>query len=281
MGIRVLDCTLRDGAYVTGAVFENKNNITAGLNKAGVDIVECGWLRDCENKSGSVEYSVPADFGIKNSALMFDYGKYNIERLPQNNGKVRIIRIAFYKKNLDGASFAAEKIKSKGYEVFLQASNILEYSEKEIVNLCKRANYTDVNAVYIVDSFGSMFPEDLAEIIPVFDETTNENIQIGFHSHNSIQLSMGLTIQFINSLNRDIVVDSSLCGIGRGAGNCKTELLLEYLNRHGANYDTNAIWQTIKENIAPFYNFYNWEYHPQKGLKGIKGIHPSDAAGCK
>ena len=98
--------------------------------------------------------------------------------------------------------------------------------------MCKRANFIGVNACYIVDSFGSMFPEDMDLILSIFEETLDNQIELGFHSHNNIQLSLALSIKFINDAKRDIIIDSTLQGIGRGAGNTKTELLLEYMNRY-------------------------------------------------
>lgn len=272
MGIKVLDCTLRDGAYVTGGKFgqERISGIIDTLISAGVDIIECGWLKDVQPDKNSVFYNQPER--ITNSAFMFDYGKYDIDKL--NHGS-NIIRIAFYKKDLDKISFAAEAVKDKGYKVFLQASNTIEYEEAELEKLCRRANFIGVDAVYIVDSFGSMFPEDLDKILPVYDQITDKNIQIGFHSHNNIQLSMGLTIKFINSLERDIIVDSSLCGIGRGAGNTQTELILEYLNRQGADYKTDLIREGIKKYVEPLYKDYQWGYTPDMGYKGLNGLHPN------
>lgn len=282
MGIKVLDCTLRDGAYVVNSKF-GKNCISDIISKLGlahIDIVECGWLRNCHFEPNSVEYSVPQNieqYNLKHNtkySLMFDYGRFNIEKLPQNNGAVDIIRIAFYKDNLDGVSFAVEEVLSKGYRVFLQPSNIMEYVDNEILKLCERANFIGVNALYIVDSFGSMFPNDLDRIMPIFSEVTKEGIEIGFHSHNSIQLSFGLTLQFLNYMTRDVIVDSSLCGIGRGAGNTKTELLVEFLNKNKFNFETELIWECIEKNIIPLMGKYNWEYTPNRAKKGLLGIHP-------
>lgn len=280
MGIKVLDCTLRDGAYCVDSFFGENciKNIVSSLCKSGVEIVECGWLKDIETKNGSTFFNKPTDVSkyIENKtsklSLMFDYGRFDFNSLEQNKGLIDIIRIAFYKKNLDEISFAAEEIKNKGYEVFLQASNVLDYSEKELEILCKRANYIGVNSVYIVDTFGSLFPEDLNRIMPIFDKTVNDNIEIGFHSHNNLQLSLALSIEFINKMNHNIIVDSTLCGMGRGSGNTKTELLLEYLNRRGKHYDTENIWDVIDKNIVPIKNV--WEYTPEKAIKGLHNLHP-------
>ena len=281
MGIKVLDCTLRDGSYIVGENWGETRilDISNTLTTAGVDIIECGWLKNQKHSNGSVFYNQPSEmnFKIRNAALMLDQGKYDIDKLDINNGSIDIIRIAFYKDDLDKISFSAEKIKDKGYKVFLQASNTIEYSEKELDKLCKRANFIGVNSVYIVDSFGSMFPEDLDKIINIFNNTVNTEIEIGFHSHNNIQLSLALSIHFINEMqNRDIIIDSSLCGIGRSIGNTQTELLLEYLNKKkNMNYNTSCIWDGIKKNIEPLYEKYSWKYTPLNAYKGIHGLHPN------
>lgn len=280
MGIKVLDCTLRDGAYVVDSKFGEQRilNILNTLENANIDIIECGWLRDCCHEKNSVLYNIPNDAKsyIKNIrpeiAMMFDYGKYDISKLPQNNGLTNIIRIAFYKKNLDEISFAVEKVKNKGYKVFLQASNIKDYSKIDIIKLSKRANFIGVDACYIVDSFGSMFPSDMDIILPIFEEYINKDIVLGFHSHNNIQMSLALSIKFINECKRDVIIDSTLSGIGRGAGNTKTELLLEYLNRYkNCSYNVDTIWESLNNNLLPQNN---WEYTSEKGFRGINNIHP-------
>ena len=280
MNIKILDCTLRDGAYVVDAKFGELRifDIITTLKNAKIDIIECGWLRNCKHEKDSVLYNIPDDAKnyIKDAkstfSMMFDYGRYDVNKLPQNVGLIDIIRIAFYKKSLDEISFVAEDVKNKGYKVFLQASNVQEYSKSELVKLCKRANFIGVDSCYMVDSFGSMFPQDMDVILPVFEENLKENIKLGFHSHNNIQMSLALSIKFANTCTRDIIIDSTLAGIGRGAGNTKTELLLEYLNKYkNANYNTDAIWKDLNNGLLPDAN---WEYTPQKGFRGINNIHP-------
>ncbi len=273
MGIKVLDCTLRDGAYVTEGIFGESCifGIKACLKSAGVDIIECGWLKNFSHLRDSVFYENAEKLDL-NTAIMFDYGKFDIAKLSKGEG---IIRIAFYKEDLDKISFAAEAVKNKGYKVFLQASNTVAYSESELEHLCRRANYIGVDSVYIVDSFGSMFPDDLQKIMPIYNEMVDKNIEIGFHSHNNIQLSFALSMQFINYMKRDIIVDSSLCGIGRGAGNTQTELLVTYLNKNGSAYKTEFIKEGIEKYITPLMQKYDWGYNYQRAYKGLNGLHPN------
>ena len=283
MEIKLLDCTLREGAYVVNSLFgyDTIVDIINTLSTSGIDIIECGWLRNCDYNKNSVflpDTSSIETFISKQKAqisLMFDSGKYDIDKLSPNSDLVDIIRIAFHKKSIDEMSFEAEKVLAKGYKVFLQPSNIMDYTDCEIEMLCKRANYIGTNALYIVDSFGSMFPDDLMRIMPIFSNLVDKNITLGFHSHNSIQLSFALSIQFIKNMQRNILIDASLCGIGRGAGNTKTELITEFLYRQGKKYSLNSIKNCIDKNILPLYEKYNWEYTPQRAYKGIMGLHPT------
>ena len=284
MSIKILDCTLRDGAYVVDSVFgQNRiKSILSLLSSANIDIIECGWLRNCEYQPDSVSFNIPEN--LKNFlpdkkkseySLMFDFGKYDITKLSENSGIIDIIRVSFYKKDLDKIEKTLTTIKKLGYKLFLQPSNIKEYSDKEIEQLCSISNTANADSVYIVDSFGSMFPEDLDRIMKTFDKLINKKISIGFHSHNSIQLSMGLSLRFIEKMShRNIFVDSTLCGLGRGAGNAKTEILCEYLNRIGCLYPMEFIHKAIESDIKPLYSSYDWEYTPERGYKGIKGQHP-------
>ena len=126
------------------------------------------------------------------------------------------------------------------------------------------------------ENLGQIIAQDVLKAYTVVDEIVDKNIEIGFHSHNNMQLSLALSMQFIKCLSdRNILVDSSLCGIGRGAGNTQTELLVEYLNKNGSNYQTEFVWDCIKKHIAPLHKEYRWGYTPQMGLKGIKGLHPN------
>lgn len=278
MSIRILDCTLRDGAYVVDSNFGDVRikNIISALVESGVEIVECGWLRNSVSTLGSVAYNTVQDaekYLVEGAhyAMMFDFCKYDLNNLTQQNGLVDIIRMAFYKRNLSDILPAIKEVKSKGYKIFLQPSNIKEYSKEEVLELIRIANSAKVDAVYIVDSFGSMFPNELEELIQIFENNVDSNIEIGFHSHNNIQLSFALSLEFISKLKRDIIVDSTLLGIGRGAGNTKTELLLSYLKK----YNMNPVWDVIKTEIEPIRAASDWEYTSEYAQKGLLGLHPN------
>ena len=278
MKTQVLDCTLRDGAYVVESDFGESRirNIISALVKAKVDIVECGWLRNSKPQEGSVAFNSPLDAekylvdGTK-YAMMFDFGKYDLANLPSRAGRVEIIRMSFYKRNLYDILPAIKTVQECGYQIYLQPSNIKEYAKEDVLELIKIANCAKVDALYIVDSFGSMFPNELEILMENFAQNVDPQIKIGFHSHNNIQLSFGLSIEFLTKMKRDIIVDSTLCGIGRGAGNTKTELILSYLKR----YDLEPIWDVISKEIEPIKSIKNWEYSVKTAQKGLRNMHPN------
>ena len=59
----------------------------------------------------------------------------------------------------------------------------------------------------------------------------SSSIRIGFHSHNNMQLSNALSQEFVRITQgkREVVVDATLSGMGRGAGNTPTELIVQYM----------------------------------------------------
>ena len=260
MGIRLLDCTLRDGAYVVEAKFgaPTIKGIIKRLQDAGVDIIECGWLKDKAHEEGTSYYHVPEDLcqylPHKNKdtvyAAMIDWDRYDLAQLPENDGKaIDAIRVVFPHGHFKEGAALAGTIKEKGYKAYLQAANTLAYSDKELTELADLANEAGVEALSIVDTFGAMYGEDLERIAGILDGRLKKGISLGFHSHNNQQLSFALCMEFAKCLEgsgREAVIDASLCGMGRGAGNATTELVANFLNRryHG-DYDMDLIMDTI------------------------------------
>jgi len=291
--IQMLDCTLRDGAYVTDAKFGTPviKGIIKRMQDAHVDVIECGWLKDAPHKEGSSFFHVPSDleqYLLEKSeraiyAVMIDWDRYDLGNLPVRDGKsIDAIRVVFpHGKHKDGAEIA-KKIKAKGYEVYLQAANSLAYSDEDLVSLAEAVNEAMPLGVSVVDTFGAMYSEDLQRIVAILDRHLDPKVNLGFHSHNNQQLSFALSIQFIEMLGRSgrgAVVDSSLCGMGRGAGNTTTELLAGYLNRkHQGNYDMNTILDAIDMYVRPFQEVCDWGYSTNYFIAGVCCTHVNNIA---
>lgn len=292
--IQLLDCTLRDGAYIVDSVFGIPaiKGIIKKLQEANVDIIECGWLKDKEHHEGSSFYHVPSDLEkylpVKNPnttyVAMIDWDRYDLSNLPLCDGKsIDAIRVVFPQHKFREGIALGKVIMEKGYQVYFQAANTLGYSEEELIALCEEANRAMPTSLSVVDTFGAMFEEDLERIVSILDTHLDGRIQLGFHSHNNQQLSFSLSMHFVKLLlrsgKRGIVVDASLCGMGRGAGNTTTELMANYLNRsHHANYDMNVIMDAIDTYMGYFTEHYSWGYSTPYFIAGMYCAHVNNIA---
>lgn len=291
--IQLLDCTLRDGAYIVDSKFGEPaiKGIISKLQTAGVEIIECGWLKNSEHKFGTTFYHVPDDLlnyiseKSPNSTyvVMIDWDRYDLEYLPVNDGKsIDAIRVVFpYSKFIEGIE-VGKRIKEKGYKVFYQAANTLAYSDDDLARLASAINEAAPVGLSVVDTFGAMYEEDLERILNVLDSRLDSNISLGFHSHNNQQMAFANSMKFIKLLEnsgRDVIVDSSLCGMGRGAGNATTELVANYLNtKCSHNYDFDAIMDAIDIYMTGFQQNYQWGYSIPYFIAGIYCCHVNNIA---
>lgn len=290
--IQVLDCTLRDGGYCNNCHFgfENQKKIIAGLFEAGIDIIECGFLMNTVTYESDVtrftsldqvKSIIPQNKENKIFVLLTDFGKYNFNELPIYDGSsIDGIRFAFHKKDRFEAMKCCRQIKEKGYKVFVQAMVSLSYTDEEFLNLINEVNKLNPYAFYIVDSFGTMKRKDLTRLFYIVEHNLNEEIYIGFHSHNNMQLAFS-NAQCLVDLHsqRDIIVDSCVFGMGRGAGNLNTELFVEYLNENaGGDYDIKSLLSIIDEIINEFYQRNYWGYSLPNYLSASHNAHPNYAS---
>jgi len=291
--IQLLDCTLRDGAYIVDANFGTPaiKGILKRMQDANIDLIECGWLKDFAHREGTSYYHVPSDaekyLPPKNShsiyVAMIDWDRYHLENLPDCDGKsIDAIRVVFPQSKYREGIALCPILQSKGYQVYLQAANTLGYSDLELLQLAEEVNRVHPVCLSVVDTFGAMFGEDLTHIVSMLDRHLDKGIKLGFHSHNNQQLSFALSMQFIELLqntDRGILVDSSLCGMGRGAGNATTELVAHYLNRrHQGNYDMNTIMDAIDMYMGYFLENYTWGYSTPYFISGMYGAHVNNIA---
>ena len=291
--IELLDCTLRDGAYITNSKFgvSAVKGIIKKMQDAHVDIIECGWLKDKAHEGGSVFYHVPADleqYLLKKIpsatyVVMIDWDRYNPDNLPPYDGKsIDAIRVVFpHGRHREGIE-VGKRIREKGYKVFFQAANTLAYSNADLIDLAACMNKFSPVSLSVVDTFGAMYADDLERIVRLLDYELDRKIKLGFHSHNNQQLSFALSMKFVELLQnsaRNIVVDSSLCGMGRGAGNATTELVAAYLNRkQHAAYDLDEIMDAIDMYMQEFQQKYTWGYSTPYFISGLYQCHVNNIA---
>lgn len=289
--LEVLDCTLRDGGYCNGWQFgfSNIKKIIRSLLDANIDIIECGFITNrIEYELDSTKFTeleqiaevIPSDRRHKIFVAMVNYGEYLIEDIPKHNSNsVDGIRVAFHKKHFREALTFCKKVQEKGYKLFIQAMVSLSYSDRDFLELIDLANDVQPYAFYIVDSFGTMKGRELLRLFYITDHNLNPQIRIGFHSHNNMQLAYS-NAQTLLSLktNRSLILDSSLYGMGRGAGNLNTELFVEYLNENmNGNYSVQPLLVIIDEILNAFYTRNFWGYSLPNYISALHNAHPNYA----
>lgn len=284
--IKILDCTLRDGGYVNNWDFglNNIQTIVENLSMAKIDYIEYGYLNTiCSNKDKSFFSSFNLWDNICKTqsllGLMVNFGEYPITNIPDCKNPKTFIRVAFKKEDLDGALEYCEKLKQKGYELFINPMHTASYSESELKKMINIVNHISPKAFSIVDTNGSMTEQEALSLFNFIDKILSSEIAICFHSHNNLQLSFGNAQCLIKACkNRELIIDSTLFGIGRGAGNIHTEDLANYLNENNnTNYCIIPILKTVNEIIYPIFNSNPWGHSIAYYLAAINNCHPNYA----
>ena len=282
--IKLLDCTLRDGGYVNDWKFSREafDAIIVGLQEVGIDVIEVGMLV----KSNATEFitkfpdfsHIPALPRIKNSrsifTVMFTYGEAKgIEVPPRKPDGIEALRLAYFKSDYRESLKLIEEFKQKGYEVFLQAMATFMYSDSELKEMLEQVNRLQPKYFSMVDSFGLMYEDDVRHMFNVVDSVLAPEIGIGFHAHNNQQLAFSNAVAFTELAEnsaRDVCIDASIYGMGRGAGNVNLELLTNYFNkRKSADYDTEKILELWRDYLYEDYKKYFWGYSWEHFLASI------------
>lgn len=272
MTIKVLDCTLRDGGYVNNWEFgsENIKQIITLLLSAGIDYIECGFLQDTDYNTDKTLFTDPKQLPTgQNLCLMINYPT---ELMPESSEV--ILRVAFKKKDLVGALEYCKNLKSKGFEIFINPMVTDSYTESELVSLIDTVNVIEPIAFTITDTLGEMTTADIEKLFNIIDSRLDKNISICFHSHNNIQMSFANAQKLIELCKeRDLIIDSSIFGMGRGAGNLCTELITKHLGQ----YNMADIIAVSRNYIMPIYEKHPWGCSAESYLGAINHCHPNYA----
>jgi 4-hydroxy 2-oxovalerate aldolase len=249
--IKILDCTLRDGGYYTNWDFPQAltSNYFQSFNKLPIDYIEIGYRSPAMKSYFGEYYYCPSlvlqrikELSNKKLVIILNEKDIDIEivedLLKPCIGIISMVRMAIDPKNLARALVLAEKVKSLGFEV---GFNVMYMSKwKNQPNFINEIKYVEgiADYFYMVDSYGGVFPDDVKEIYGLVRSQTN--VPIGFHGHNNMELALINSLTAINCGAE--IIDSTITGMGRGAGNLKTELLLTALNaKFEMEVDFNAL----------------------------------------
>ena len=284
--VKILDCTLRDGGYLNNWLFGEKTikSVLSNLQKGQIDYVECGLLKDCKYNRDKTFFSSIVDLlslinENQNYTLMVNFGEYSIKNFTRCENPNIKIRVAFKKHNQVEALNYISELKKLGWDVFANPMSTNTYNSEELLGLIKELNCIKPLGVTIVDTLGNMYEDDVINLFDIFDKNLKSDIALGFHSHNSLQLSFSNTKALLKTnFKRSIVIDSCLYGMGRGAGNLCTELITKYLNdNYDCEYKILPLLKSIDNDLKPIFRNSPWGYSTPYYIAASHGCHPNYA----
>lgn len=299
--LSVLDCTLRDGGLALedanlnrerSLVFNKKiiTNFIKTIKNSNIDIIEIGSIE--KTKKDKTRFSIYQNIQQVSEFIptqkkpeqmyvaLYRGPDTPYHEVPEwNKSLCRGVRVIIRYSEIEKSLDFCHMLSDKGYKVFVQPMVTMRYTDKEIKFLINRSNNFKAYALYIVDSYGYMTSSDIFNLYKKIDYKLSKQIRIGFHSHNNMNLAFSNVQAFINQkTNRSLIVDSTIMGMGQGAGNIQTELLIDYLNsikniqnKYNFNYilDSceiiekyliNNLWGYSVKNLLPAINKAAYKY---------------------
>ena len=289
--IKVIDATLRDGGLVNDFRFSDEfvRDLYLSNIKAGVDYMEFGYKGDKEmfdkTKFGKWKFcdedALRAVVGDNDTdlkiAVMADVGRcsYKKDIRPREESVIDLIRVATYLNQMPTAVDMIEDAKNKGYEVSCNIMAISAAQEADVKTALDILGRSPVDVIYIVDSFGALYPEQMQRVAALYVEFAEKyGKKIGIHAHNNQQLAFANTIEAVG----DGVdwLDATYGAMGRGAGNCAMELLLGFLKN--PKYNVYPVIQFIEQHINKLRDEgVVWGYDLQYLMTGLLNQHPRTA----
>ena len=285
--IKVLDCTIRDGGLINNHYFTDDfvRAVYQALSRGGVDYMEFGYR-------SSRELFPPKDYGawkycdddnirkiidgiesdMKISVMVDSYRVKEQHFAPADESPVDMFRAATYVKYIDSAIELVNKCHDLGYETCCNIMAISREIEPDLVEALDQLAKTPVDVVYVVDSFGALYCEQIEYMVKLYQKHLPGKT-IGVHCHNNQQLAFSNTIEGI--IHNANYLDGSLFGIGRGPGNCCLELLMGFLKN--PKFNLTPILKVIQDYMMPMRKEIEWGYILPYFITGILNEHPRSA----
>jgi len=287
--IKVIDCTVRDGGLMNKWQFTDKfvKNVYNALCDAGVDYMEIGYLSSEKafdrKEYGPWRFCAEEDLKriigkgkdrkrIKLSA-MADIGRIECADIPpKSESSLDMIRVACYVHQVDKAIALAHHCRDKGYETTINLMAVSTVGLRDLNEALEDLDKSKVPIIYLVDSFGAFYSEDIELLAAKYFERLPDKT-IGIHCHNNQQLAFANTIAaIISGIN---LLDATLYGIGRGAGNCPLELLMSFLKN--PKFNVRPLIECIEHDIFPWAKKIDWGYSIPYMVTGVLNQHPRAA----
>jgi len=288
--IKVVDVTIRDGGLMNSHRFTDEvvKAVYHACVDAGIDYMELGYKSSKKTSSRSEhgpwrfcdEEDVRRIVGDNKTtlklAVMADAGRTDCDEdiLPRQQSVLDMVRVATYIHQIPIALDMVNDAHAKGYETTVNLMAASTVSERELDEALDLLTDSPVDAVYLVDSFGSFYSEHIHYLLRKYlDFATPRGKTVGMHAHNNQQLAYANTLEAaIKGAN---LLDSSMAGLGRGAGNCPTELIISFL--HNPKYKLRPILHCIQNHIEPLRKDLGWGFDIPYMLTGLLNQHPRAA----
>ena len=282
--IKLLDCTLRDGGHINQGTFGYNviKSIVSNLVKAGIDIIEIGFLWDSPTDKDTARFHtiselkelLPKDMAASKISLMAD--NVDLTHLEDNDGTVEYIRLSFRKKEFMWAEQNAKVLMKKGYKVYINPIHGSAISDKDYLQIIERVNKLKPYGFSIVDTFGALRQEDLGRIYYLIEHNLDKDITVGLHLHANLGLAYSLAQYILNiaAPTRNITIDGSLYGMGKVPGNLCIEQIMDYMNvTYRKQYSTEPVYDAIDDYIMPIYEKVTWGYAIPYALSAQYSVH--------
>ena len=288
--IKVLDCTIRDGGLMNNHKFDDQvvKAVYSACVAAGIDYMELGYKASRKvivpGEHGAWKYCLEDDLrrivGDKPTALklsvMADAERtdYHEDILPKTQSVIDLVRVATYIHQIPTALEMIKDAHDKGYETtvnLMAVSTVPEYELNEGLELLAAS---ETKAIYVVDSFGTLYSEQVQHLVRkylTYCKATGK--EVGMHAHNNLQLAFANTIDAI-VLGANML-DATMAGLGRGAGNCPMELLVGFL--HNPKYNLLPVLRCVQDTIEPLRSKLMWGFDLSYMLTGFLNQHPRSA----
>lgn len=288
--ITLLDCTIRDGGLMNDHAF-NDETVKAVYNacvQAGIDYMELGY-------KGSKKIFSPDEFGrwkfcaeedirrivgendtsLKLSVMAdAERTDYHTDILPKEESVLDMIRVASYIHQIPTALDMIKDAHDKGYETTINLMAVSTVNEHELNEALALLASSEVDVIYLVDSFGALYSEQVQYYMRKYlHYAKSKQKQVGMHAHNNQQLAYANTIEAI--VMGANMLDGSMAGLGRGAGNCPIESLLGFL--HNPKFHLRPVLQCIQEQIEPLRKDLLWGFDIPYMITGLLNQHPRAA----
>ena len=289
--VSLLDCTLRDGGYINDWCFglEGTRTIISKLSMTGIEMIEVGFLKGTDYDSERTLFPNTGDFAnvlIKKNPTVTYVGMLdmsapvpfeNIAKRSENS--IDGIRVIFKKDKMEEGYRYCKFIKEQGYLLYVNFVGTDQYSDDEFKSGIQKFNELDPAGMTIVDTFGVIKRKSFLHLCEVADKYMKKNIALCYHAHNNMQQAFGNAEALLDlELERDVVIDACVFGMGRGAGNLNLELFAEHMNDNfGTSYRIEPMLEIMDEYLTDFYKRRQWGYNLPFYLSASLGCHPNYA----